>query len=196
MLQQLIDLSMGACLLSLVALSLALLMRNRLIILFLTIGFSIAGVALITQPTLTIPVKNASVADWNAKSFWYEPWGNSIVHRGIDIFGKRGTPILSSTDSLIIFTGDIKVGGLVILAIDRSLRVHYYAHLAAIDTHRWKFVQRGDQIGRLGASGNAFNKPPHLHYSLLSIIPQPWEITSQTLGHLRAFYLNPIAWFE
>ena len=44
--------------------------------------------------TLVIPVKAARASDWNKNTFWYEPWGKSITHKGIDIFAKQGTPVL------------------------------------------------------------------------------------------------------
>ena len=33
-----------------------------------------------------IPVAGASARDWNPRTFWFEPWGRSGVHKGIDIF--------------------------------------------------------------------------------------------------------------
>lgn len=39
-----------------------------------------------------IPVKGASSKDWNSQTFWYEPWGASGVHKGIDIFAKKIPP--------------------------------------------------------------------------------------------------------
>jgi peptidoglycan LD-endopeptidase LytH len=38
-----------------------------------------------------IPVQGASSKDWHRQTFWFEPWGRSGVHKGIDIFGRRGT---------------------------------------------------------------------------------------------------------
>ena len=46
---------------------------------------------------LTIPVKGATPADWNAKSFWFRPWGKSGVHHSIDIFAREGTAVTASS---------------------------------------------------------------------------------------------------
>ena len=97
---------------------------------------------------------------------------------------------------MIFYTGEIPVGGKIILGMDRSIRVHYFAHLSRITTTVGAFAFSGEKIAELGRTGNAINKPPHLHYSLLSTIPQPWEITTETLGYLKAFYLNPIERFN
>ena len=45
---------------------------------------------------LQIPVAGAGTQDWNPHSYWAYPWGKSVVHKGIDIFAKRGTPTLAA----------------------------------------------------------------------------------------------------
>lgn len=59
---------------------------------------------LLPQP-LTIPVKGATPGDWNHQTFWYEPWGKSGVHKGIDIFAAKGTALLASTHGVVIYNG-------------------------------------------------------------------------------------------
>lgn len=44
-----------------------------------------------------IPVKGATHSDWNANTFWHEPWGSSGVHKGIDIFSKKGASVIAET---------------------------------------------------------------------------------------------------
>ena len=50
-----------------------------------------------------IPVQGASARDWNPRTFWFEPWGRSGVHKGIDIFAKQGTPALSASYGVVLF---------------------------------------------------------------------------------------------
>jgi murein DD-endopeptidase MepM/ murein hydrolase activator NlpD len=138
-----------------------------------------------------IPVKNASKKDWNHQSFWFAPWGKSGVHKGIDVFAKKGTPAVSSISGLVIFTGNISMGGNVVAVIGPQWRIHYYAHLATIDTKSLSWVSRGALIGTVGDSGNAVGKPPHLHYSVLSLIPYPWRYSTETQGWKRMFFINP-----
>ena len=97
-------------------------------------GFTAVAILLLTQPQLEIPVAGATKLDWNPRTFWYEPWGPSIVHRGIDIFGQTGQSVIAPTDIMIFYTGEIPVGGKIVLGMDRSLRVHYFAHLSHITT--------------------------------------------------------------
>jgi len=138
-----------------------------------------------------IPVRNASNKDWNTQSFWYSPWGKSGVHKGIDIFAKRGTPVQASVSGLVVFTGNIRLGGNVVAIIGPKWRVHYYAHLATINTHSLSWVSRGEMVGSVGDSGNAAGKPPHLHYSVLSLIPYPWRYSTEVQGWKKMFYIDP-----
>lgn len=143
-----------------------------------------------------IPVENATRKDWNANSFWYSPWGKSGVHKGIDIFAAKGTHVISSTDGIVIYTGDIEMGGKVVAILGPKWRIYYYAHLNSINAQVLDYAGKGDIIGAVGDSGNAKGKPPHLHYSVISPIPYPWRITTGWHGWKRIFYLNPAENFE
>ncbi|MET1255825.1 M23 family metallopeptidase [Aliikangiella maris] len=139
-----------------------------------------------------IPVKNATVLSWNANTFWYEPWGSSGVHKGIDIFAAQGTPVLASTDMLILYRGIFSKGGNVVLGLGPKWRLHYFAHMQGINKDVGFLASKGQLIGTVGDTGNARGKPPHLHFSIVSIIPLPWLIDRSTQGFKKAFYLNPI----
>jgi murein DD-endopeptidase MepM/ murein hydrolase activator NlpD len=138
-----------------------------------------------------IPVDGATVNDWNHDTFWYEPWGSSVVHKGIDIFGKKGTPALSSTKGVVIYAGTLNKGGNVVAILGPKWRIHYYAHLERYSVSSGNLVKAGDVFGILGDSGNARGKQPHIHYSILSLIPIPWLITTETQGWKKMFFLNP-----
>jgi murein DD-endopeptidase MepM/ murein hydrolase activator NlpD len=174
---------------------LTIFLKNRLF--RRTIGVALVSLTLLIlfQPKLSIPVKGASANDWNPKTFWYEPWGKSVVHRGIDIFAKSGTDIISPTTLLVFYTGINPVSGKFVLGIDRSMRVHFFAHMKSISSHKFNILFTDDKIGSVGDTGNAAGKPPHLHYGIASFVPQFWKMSSGTLGHLRAFYINPIDHF-
>ncbi len=144
------------------------------------------------MPTDTIiPVQNASSKDWNKHSYWFYPWGDSGVHKGIDIFAKQGTPALASTAGIVLFKGQLNRGGNAIAILGPKWRIHYYAHLKNHAVHPLAWVQSGEKIGEVGDTGNAKGKPPHLHYSILSLIPNPAEITLEQQGWQRMFYMNP-----
>ncbi len=144
---------------------------------------------------LMMPVSGANVNSYNKKSFWFYPWGKSGTHKGVDIFASEGTPILASTSGLILFAGEIEVGGNVVILLGSKWRIHYYAHLQELKTSSFSFVKSGTFVGSVGTTGNAKGKPPHLHYAIVTLIPYLWRIDSQREGWKKIFYLNPIDYF-
>lgn len=160
-----------------------------------TLATTVIGMILLSgwlvpdQPT--IPVLGATPADWHPNSFWYEPWGASGVHKGIDIFAAKGTPVIASTHLVVLFRGSLARGGKVVLGLGRGWRVHYFAHLDQFAASAGVVVPAGTVLGTVGDSGNAQGKPPHLHFSLLDLLPAPWRIDGATQGYKKAFYANP-----
>lgn len=164
--------------------------------LLLMLPVLLASLLVAFEPRLAVPVAGATRADWNPGSFWHEPWGQSVVHRGIDIFADHGAPVTAPTDLLVTANGENPVSGLYVVALDRALRLHFFAHLSAIETRENVFLAAGGRIGAVGDTGNARGKPAHLHYGVMSLVPRPSLIKGGTLGHLRAIYLDPGSLFE
>ncbi|PVZ69801.1 hypothetical protein DC094_09895 [Pelagibaculum spongiae] len=146
---------------------------------------------LIPAEEMNIPVKGATKADWNHKTFWYGPWGSSGVHKGIDIFGLRDQPVVAATAGLVVSVRNLSKGGKVVYVLGPKWRIHYYAHLNSQMVFVGQWLSPGEVIGSLGDSGNAAGKPPHLHYSIMSLLPMPWRITFETQGWKKMFYLSP-----
>jgi peptidoglycan LD-endopeptidase LytH len=136
-----------------------------------------------------VPVQGASNKDWNPKSFWFEPWGKSGVHKGIDIFAPHGRPVISAVPGVVIYQGELGIGGNVVAVLGPKWHIHYYAHLA--DSSAPRFVGTGTLIGHVGTSGNAMGKPPHLHFSVVSVLPIPWRYRSGNQGWKKMFFLDP-----
>ena len=158
----------------------------------LFIAFSVVVVLLFIVPErVSIPVKGATTLDWNTKSFWFEPWGSSGVHKGIDIFARKGTDVLSTTDGIVVFAGYINKGGNVVLIIGPEWKVHYFAHLDSMKAQIGSVVRSGEKIGSVGDTGNAKGKPPHLHYSIVRMYPALWAVDRSTQGYKKAFYIDP-----
>ncbi len=68
-------------------------------------------------------------------------------------------------------------------------RIHYYAHLREIKTGFLNFVSQNKVIGTVGKTGNAKNKPSHLHYSVMSLTPHPWDWDNSKQGWKKLFLL-------
>lgn len=155
------------------------------ILIIITIGF-------IVPQHLKMPVSGATSADYNPASFWYYPWGKSVTHKGVDIFAKKDTKVYAATKGIVLYSGPLSRGGNVVLVLGPKWRLHYFAHLHQITTTPFSYVNHGKMIGTVGDSGNAAGKPPHLHYSLMTLFPYPWRIDSAKQGWKKMFYLNPI----
>tara|TARA_B100000700_G_C14875346_1_gene775386 strand:- start:469 stop:1032 length:564 start_codon:yes stop_codon:yes gene_type:complete len=164
---------------------------KKAIISILLIFLVIICAGLAMPEKLVIPVEGASSDDWNHNTFWYEPWGSSGVHKGVDIFGAKGKPVQSATLGYVIYTGELGKGGNVVAVLGPKWRVHYYAHMQEVTVEKGTWLSQKDKVGTLGDTGNAKGKQPHLHYSIVSLIPLPWKATSETQGWKKMFFLNP-----
>ena len=91
-------------------------------------------------------------------------------HRAIDIMAPWGTPVLAADDGRVEKIARNRTGGLTVYQVDASGRfVYYYAHLAGYpdDLREGQRVRRGEVIGYVGATGNAPENAPHLHFQVL-----------------------------
>ena len=146
---------------------------------------------LLLPQSFVLPVKEMKKSDYNQESYWHYPWGKSGTHKGVDIFGKKGSPVLSCVRGFTIATGDGKRSGKYIVLLGPKLHFHYFAHLNSIDTKVGNWNSLGQKIGTLGDSGNAKGKAPHLHYSIISWLPYFWRIDKEPQGYRKMFFLNP-----
>ncbi|CAA9336921.1 MAG: Peptidase, M23/M37 family [uncultured Lysobacter sp.] len=115
------------------------------------------------QPVPVQGVKAGSIADT-----FGAPRGRDRRHHGIDIFARRGTPVLSATHGVVASIRDQGLGGRQVWVMGPGRERHYYAHL-----DDWAFglaagdpVRPGDELGTVGDTGNARGTPPHLHYGI------------------------------
>ncbi len=160
-----------------------------LLLVIILIGF------LIPQD-FVIPVENATKSNWDGESFWYYPWGESIVHKGVDIFSSKGTPVFSATYGIAVSVKRTRNGGNIIYILGPKWRTHYYAHLNEKYATLFSFISKGQIIGTVGNTGNAMDAPPHLHYSIETIFPYFWRADDDILGWKKMFYLNPIDYMD
>jgi murein DD-endopeptidase MepM/ murein hydrolase activator NlpD len=157
---------------------------------------SIILIGLLIPQNLKMPVVGADNNSYNHETFWYEGWGTSIVHKGIDVFAKKGTSVHSATKGIVLVTTEYGKGGKFVLVLGPKWRLHYYAHLDEIKTKRFAFVDQDTEIGTVGNTGNAINTPAHLHYGIGTLVLYPWRIDKAPLGWQKMFYLNPIDYLK
>jgi peptidoglycan LD-endopeptidase LytH len=114
-----------------------------------------------------LPVPVQGILPSELADTWGAARSGGRTHEGIDIFARRGTPVISSTQGLVIFKGLNLLGGRVVEVVGPAGWRHYYAHLDA-----WSVVGIGDWVevgtvlGYVGDSGNAKGTPTHLHYGV------------------------------
>ena len=123
-------------------------------------------IEIIENPKLAFPVKNGSNKD--IQSFWgVDRDGGSRRHEGVDIFNKKGTPILAVEDGTIARVETTNLGGKVVWQrlglFGQSI---YYAHLDSQTVNSGQVVKKGDVVGFMGNTGNAKFTPSHLHFGI------------------------------
>ena len=119
-------------------------------------------------------------------SFWGAYREGGRKHKGIDIFAKKGTPILSVADGFVSSIGSGGKGGKVVWV--RSIQLGftaYYAHLDKQSVKEGQFVKKGQLIGTVGNTGNAKYTPSHLHFGIYTskgaVNPYPYVKNSPRL---------------
>ena len=143
-----------------------------------------------------MPVQGATKDSYSQNSFWAYPWGESVTHKGVDIFAKKKTPVQAATPGIVIRTGKGRLGGNYVMVLGPKWRVHYYAHLDSIKTGSFSLVSCKTIIGTVGNTGNAIGKPSHLHYTIKTLIPYPWRADKSIQGSRKMFYLDPIPYLN
>lgn len=139
----------------------------------------------------TLPVENMNSHSFNHRSFWYYPWGASVCHKGVDVFAPKGKGVFAATSGIVFSVRTHHRGGKMILILGPKWHIHHYLHLDTILISNYSFVHRGTLIGRVGNSGNAANKPSHLHYGVTTPIPYLWQMENGIQGWRKMWYIDP-----
>lgn len=177
--------------------SFAWLLRYRYFKKWYWVPLVILGIGFLVPQHIIIPVKGATNANWDLKSFWAYPWGTSITHKGIDIFAERGTAVIAATNGMVIYTFEGGKGGKSVMVLGPKWRFHYYAHLDQINTFIFKPIKSGAMLGTVGDTGNAKGKAPHLHYAITTPFPYPNQYDGSAVeGWKKMFHLNPDIWLR
>ena len=89
-------------------------------------------------------------------------------HHGDDLFAPLGTPVVAVADGTVYSVGWNRVGGWRLWLMDAWGNEFYYAHLSGYTAlaRNGRSVHRGQALGFVGNTGDAFTTWPHLHFEV------------------------------
>ncbi len=117
--------------------------------------------------SLHLPV--AGVGRSALRDSWWAARSGGRRHEGIDVFADKGTPVLATTQGIMLRRGRSRLGGNVVWVLGPGRQRHYYAHLDRFsDVSLGQRIEPGTVLGYVGNTGNAQTTPPHLHYGIYS----------------------------
>lgn len=89
-------------------------------------------------------------------------------HKGLDIAGPYGTPVVAAEDGTVIDANDYDSWGMswgyYVLIYHNSTYTTRYAHLSSVAVSNNQYVTAGTVVGYEGATGNVTG--PHLHFEV------------------------------
>ena len=123
---------------------------------------------------LTLPVAGVR-PDQLADTFTQAREAGERVHDAIDIMAPAGTPVVAAAQGTVEKLFFSQAGGITAyVRSDDDRWIFYYAHLQSYASGfgEGQKVARGQLIGRVGSTGNASAKGPHLHFAIHGMAPQ------------------------
>ena len=89
----------------------------------------------------------------------------TAFHGGVDLAGRRNSPIVATADGVVSFAGTrAGYGRVVEIDHDHGIKTRY-AHLANYSVKRGQIIVKGEKIGGMGSSGRSTST--HLHYEVI-----------------------------
>ena len=103
---------------------------------------------------------------WPVRGVIYSPFGprGAEHHDGLDLAAPEGTPVVAAEGGTVVFAGEQRGYGRIILVAHEGDRVTVYAHNRENQVKAGERVVRGQQLATVGHSGNA--RGPHLHFEV------------------------------
>jgi hypothetical protein len=99
-------------------------------------------------------------------------------HRGVDFKGHCGDPVIAPNQGVVVFA-DMRITTGYTLVIDHGQGVFsLFFHLSAFTVDEGNFVEKGEKVGEIGATGIV--EGPHLHWGL-------W---------VNGIYVDPFDWVK
>ncbi|MGD9619723.1 MAG: M23 family metallopeptidase [Mycolicibacterium sp.] len=112
--------------------------------------------ARLVRPQFAMPTRGVWTSGFGFR------WG--VLHGGIDIANSIGTPIIAAADGVVISAGYEGGYGNMVKLRHSDGTVTLYGHNSSVLVNVGERVMAGDQIARMGNTGNSTG--PHLHFEV------------------------------
>jgi len=91
----------------------------------------------------------------------------SGIHGAIDVYAKKGVPIVAPVGGKVLSVKYGDIGGYTVRIRGTDGLTYYFAHMdSQAVVNAGQTIQAGAHLGFVGASGNAKGTSPHLHFSI------------------------------
>jgi hypothetical protein len=87
-------------------------------------------------------------------------------HRGIDIAGQVGAPVVAAAGGEVRFAGAAGSSGLTVSVRTTDGFDTAYLHLSSVSVREGQLVSSGDALGAVGMTGSRSASEPHLHFGV------------------------------
>lgn len=152
----------------------------RRIVIFVSICVIAAGVAFvykpvsilvfhITEPKFLCPLAEMKIReDAYGSGLFGAKRNGGRLHLGIDLQGPVGTPVRAAKSGMALPGSNRGMGKYVVIRHIDGTKTVYGHLLKTFIPGKGEKVKRGDIIGEVGKTGNAWNRRmrPHLHFEI------------------------------
>jgi murein DD-endopeptidase MepM/ murein hydrolase activator NlpD len=134
----------------------------------------------LASDTWVYPTSGYHISVWFGEAGGYWETG---YHTGIDFATAYGTPVIAVASATVAQTGwDGPYGNQIRLTLDNGDQV-WYNHLSSIEVNVGDTVLKGQEIGRVGETGNAYGYHLHFEYRLAADLDTPVDPAPYFAAH-------------
>lgn len=112
----------------------------------------------------TLPLNEKEIARVSSKFGESRKFPFRYTHKGVDLAGKRNTPIKCTAEGIVTFAGHMRGYGKIVEVTHKNGISTRYAHLNAINVAKGDTVLKFTELGKLGSTGRSTGS--HLHYEI------------------------------
>jgi Peptidase family M23 len=104
-------------------------------------------------------------------------------HRGIDVAGEQGAPVLAPAAGVVSFAGTVPGGGRAVTVRTPDGYSVTLVHLGSVEVVDDAVLREGASLGTIGPSGDAEHTEPYVHLGI--------RVTANATGYLDPLSLLP-----